>query len=99
MPSASRDELWDVQLDGRAEWALAHAGDPRLAARLPLALARRRGRARVATRLRLGGASLRAGLPVAGGDDGHPHLVVELLVEHRSEDDVRVGVRGLRDRL
>ena len=36
---------------------------------------------------------------VAGGDDRHPDLVLELLVHHRAEDDVRVGVRGRRDGL
>src|SRR3712207_7515034 len=33
------------------------------------------------------------------GDDGDPHLVLELVVEHRPEDDVRVRVRGLLDGL
>ena len=31
--------------------------------------------------------------------DRHPNLVVELLVDHRTEDDVRVGVSGIGDRL
>src|SRR5829696_10503252 len=33
---------------------------------------------------------------VAGGHDGDPHLVVDLLVDHGTEDDVGVRVGGLR---
>src|SRR5947209_7007235 len=33
---------------------------------------------------------------VAGGHHRDPDLVVELLVAHRAEDDVRVGMGGLR---
>src|ERR1035437_9714480 len=36
---------------------------------------------------------------VAGGHDGDPHLVVELLVDHRTEDEVGVRVRRHRDGL
>src|SRR4051794_13464095 len=36
---------------------------------------------------------------VAGGHDGDPDLVVDLLVDHGAEDDVGVRVRGLRHRL
>src|SRR5215211_7077686 len=36
---------------------------------------------------------------VAGGHHRHPNLVFDLLVDHRAEDDVRVGVRRLGDRL
>ena len=36
---------------------------------------------------------------VAGGDDGHPDLVAERLVDVGAEDDVGVGVRGLLDHL
>src|SRR3954447_11604307 len=48
---------------------------------------------------RLGERARGARLPEAGRDDRHPDLVVELVVDHRPEDDVRVGVRGLGDRL
>src|SRR6185369_12260521 len=48
---------------------------------------------RLAERCALG--PRRALLAVAGRDHGDPHLVFELLVEHRPEDDVGVGVRGL----
>src|SRR5438309_11199425 len=34
-------------------------------------------------------------LDEAGGDDGHPHLVLEARVEHGAEDDVGLLVRGL----
>ena len=33
----------------------------------------------------------------AGRDDGDPHLVAEGVVDDRTEDDVRLGVRGLLD--
>src|SRR4051812_29873421 len=36
-------------------------------------------------------------LPEAGGAPGDPPLVLELLVEHRAEDDVGLRVRGLLD--
>src|ERR1019366_6247356 len=36
---------------------------------------------------------------VAGGHDSHPHLVVEVLVDHGPEDDVGVGMGGLGNRL
>src|SRR4051812_39570867 len=36
---------------------------------------------------------------VARGDHRHPDLVDHLLVDHRAEDDVRLGVRGLGHRL
>jgi hypothetical protein len=32
-----------------------------------------------------------------GSDDGDPHLVAERVVDDRTEDDVGVRVRGLRD--
>src|SRR3954452_5643000 len=35
---------------------------------------------------------------VAGGHDGHPHLVLDLVVDHGAEDDVRVRVRRLGHR-
>src|SRR5437879_11863201 len=35
----------------------------------------------------------------ARGDDGEPDLVTERVVDHRAEDDVRVGMRGLTDDL
>ena len=31
----------------------------------------------------------------AGGDDGDAHLVAQLVVDHRAEDDVGVGVGDL----
>ena len=49
---------------------------------------------------RLGGAARRLGAAVeAGGDDGDPDLVGELLVDVGAEDDVGVGVGGLADHL
>ena len=35
----------------------------------------------------------------AGRDHGDAHLVAERVVDHRTEDDVGVGVRGLADDL
>src|SRR5690242_14917770 len=46
-----------------------------------------------------GRARARAAVVEAGGDDGHADLVAEALVQHRAEDDVRVGVRGALDDL
>src|SRR5207253_11380989 len=40
-----------------------------------------------------------AGIAIARGHDRHPHLVVQLLVDHRAEDDVGVWMRRLGDRL
>src|SRR5438270_11551284 len=88
-PSAPRHEFRYVELDPTPERALAHAADPGLSAWLAEL------RAGVGERVADTGALgvLRwapAALAVAGGDDGDPHLVVELLVEHRPEDDVCV---------
>ena len=33
----------------------------------------------------------------AGGDDGHAHLVLQLVVERRAEDDVRFGIGCFHD--
>src|SRR3954453_12287597 len=82
-----RDELGNVDVDPRRP--LAVAGHPRLAPRL--------GEAGQATDLLL--AARGAADAVAGGDDGDPDLVVELVVEHRPEDDVRFGVGRLLDGL
>ena len=35
----------------------------------------------------------------AGGDHRHPHLVLQLVVDHRAEDDVRVLVGRAGDHL
>src|SRR4051794_41919902 len=77
---------------------LAHAP------RRPLALAL--DRPRPALDARLAGGLLERAVPlraaaalVARRDDGDPDLVLERLVDHRAEDDVRVGMRGLRDGL
>src|SRR5207237_3379657 len=40
-----------------------------------------------------------AGIAIARGHDRHPHLVVQLLVDHRAEDDVGVWMRRLGDGL
>src|SRR3954452_16741732 len=83
----SWDELRDVDVRrtrgaaGRLTLAFTRTGYPRLADRLTQPASARRG-------LDVG---------VAGRDDRHPHLVLELLVDQRAEDDVRVGVRCLRD--
>src|SRR5690348_12585320 len=76
--SELRDELGHVDVAG----ARRRRGARRLAAARDPRLAQR-----LAELLRL----LR--LAVARGDDGDPHLVLELLVDHRAEDDVGVGVR------
>src|SRR4051794_8021799 len=53
-----------------------------------------------ATDRRLGGAARRAGAAVeAGGDDGDPDLVGELVVDVGAEDDVGVGMGRLADHL
>src|SRR5438445_9383175 len=90
-----RNELGYVELRPAAQRSLAHAADPGLSARLPerlMGLAD--GVADAGALGVLRGPS--APLAVPGGDHGDPHLIVELLVEHRSEDDVRVGVCRLR---
>src|SRR3954470_17497508 len=82
--SELRHELGHVDVDAAARAGadrLAIAPHARLAQRLAkrLALARRRVRS----------------VAVAGGDHGDPDLVLELLVDHRAEDDVGLGMRGL----
>src|SRR4051794_14182512 len=86
---ASHLEAWNEFRDvdvGRTRGALrltlTRAGYPRLTRGLTEAA----GRGRLAAR----------GV-VARGHDRHPHLVLELLVDHGAEDDVRVGMCGLLD--
>src|SRR5690349_16937312 len=82
----SRQKLWNVQ---RAQVA----GLP--AARSPAATG-----VLGAADGRLGGAARRRGTTVeASGDDGHPDLVADLLVDIGAEDDVGVGMRRLADQL
>src|SRR5215218_464420 len=85
-PSISRDELRHVDVDGGATLALRLEGprDPRLSGRLV---------PRVGPLL----APLRATAVVARGHHRDPHLVLEAVVEHRAEDDVRLRVGGLLD--
>jgi hypothetical protein len=73
----------------RFDLAGAHAGGAPIGRRPP--------HARLADRLAEGRELLArlAPLPIARGDHGDPHLVLELLVEHRAEDDVRLGMGGL----
>src|SRR6185436_11430276 len=93
--SAVRDELGHVELlDGEA--AARRAYTDRLTSL--------RARGALHPRLALGLAQgvrppARAVGGIARRDDGHPYLVVELLVDHRAEDDVRVRVGSLRHRL
>src|SRR5829696_6163552 len=83
-PSISWDELRHVDVDGGATLALRLEGprDPRLPGRLV---------PRVGPLL----AAPRATPVVAGGHHRDPHLVLEAVVEHRAEDDVRLRVGGL----
>src|SRR4051812_42684126 len=79
------DELRDVDVGrtgGALRLTLTRTGYPRLTRGLTEAA----GRGRLAAR----------GV-VARGHDRHPHLVLELLVDHGAEDDVRVGMCGLLD--
>src|SRR4051812_42176489 len=91
------DVLRDLDVDARVGPRLlpAHAADARLARRLAQRVLPRPGPALVAA-VR----AAAAGIAVARRHDRHPHLIVgELLVDHRAEDDVRVGVGGIGDRL
>src|SRR3954470_5728964 len=101
-PAATMPFIWPTLAAGdelrHVEFCDAQARAPRRALRRRCVAALD---ARLALRLldapALGRARLALG--VARRHDGHPDLVVELLVDHRAEDDVRIGVRGLRDRL
>src|SRR5690349_23550265 len=84
--SEARDELGHVDVDGRAALAL-RLEVPRHA-RLP---------GRLAPRVGLLLPPRRPAAVVARGDDRDPDLVLEVLVEHRAEDDVRLRVGGLLD--
>src|SRR5215212_2162302 len=81
--SEPRHELGNVDVDRRPLRAPV-APHPRLAGRLG-----------EAPRPGLLLAAWRALVAVARRDDGDPHLVLELVVEHRPEDDVRIGVGRL----
>src|SRR4051812_10664765 len=89
-PRDTRLEAWD-------ELGHVDVGHTRRTVmRIPPTLSRARD-ARLADRLAQRGAlgPRRARLVVARGHDGHPDLVLELLVDHGAEDDVGVRVRGL----
>ena len=71
----------------------SNAGPRRIAATTPRSWSRRLA-------ARLGAPSRPAAAAVeAGGDDGHPDLVGQRLVDVGAEDDVGVGMRGLLDHL
>src|SRR5687767_15166835 len=84
--SEPRDELGHVDVDAGVAALRAHPAHARLTRRLAQARP-----ALVAARLAL--------FAVARRDDRDPDLLLELLVDHRAEDDVRVGVRRLGDGL
>src|SRR5207248_11639286 len=96
--SAAGDELGNLEFRGRA----AHPAYPRLAARLAQRHALLGLIGRALTALHSGSLALApagAAVAEAGGHHGHPHLLIELVVDHRPEDDVGVRVGGLGHRL
>src|ERR1700733_4594243 len=89
-----RDEFGNVEFQGRA---IANPANPWLAARFtkqgaPLAGQLARARA-------LDPGAAQTSVVVSGGHDRDPDLILDLLVQHRPEDDVGLGVRGLGHRL
>ena len=96
-----RDVLGHVDVDAASR--PAHAARNRCArARLGPAHAADRGSPAGSRSVRPPRSSARAArgaVAVARGHDGDPHLLLELLVDHGAEDDVRLGVRGVGDGL
>src|SRR6185312_13557636 len=84
--SAAGDELGHIDV---REHARSGAGPLARAAHLRLRVRRDAPRRFAARRA----------VAVAGGHDRHPHLVLDLVVDHGPEDDVRVRVRRLGNRL